>query len=115
MIEEVNATYYENTPCLEVKGRIREEDNSRLQQKLNDLEHAGNTRIIVDITKADFIDSHGLGVLIYFHKALETKNGALIILNTNTNSQSYMNKLFETTKLSSVLNIASSLEEAKEI
>lgn len=108
MIEEVHSSLYNNLPCLIIKGRIREEDTSTLQQNLDNLLGTDHESILIDTTHADFIDSHGLGVLIYYHKALQERKRRLVIVNTNPDS--YMYKLFETTKLTQVLTIVSSLD-----
>ena len=100
----------EKDPIVELTGKIVDVDVKKLQHKLDTLykkkEHA---RIVLDVSKADFIDSHGLGVIVYFHTLMQKEKREFVILNSNPDQNSYLNRLFELTNLDKVLNIVCNL------
>jgi len=62
------------------------------------------------VTRADFIDSHGLGVIVYFHTLMQKEKRSFVIVNGNPDKGAYLNRLFELTNLDKVLNIVAKLE-----
>jgi len=98
-------------PILEMVGKIVDVDVKRFQSKLESLYKKKDLpRIVLDVTRVDFIDSHGLGVVVYFHTLLQKEKRRLVILNANPDQGAYLNKLFEVTNLDKVLNIACALD-----
>jgi anti-anti-sigma factor len=71
------------------------------------------SKLIVDVSEADFIDSHGIGIIVYYHTLMQKSNATLIILNGNPNPVAYMTRLFEMTNLNKVLNVIGSVDEVK--
>lgn len=99
-------------PVVELSGKIVDVDVKKIQHQL-DLLHKdkANARIALDVTHADFIDSHGLGVIVYFHTLMQKEKRSFVIVNGNPDKGSYLNRLFELTNLDKVLNIVGKLEE----
>ncbi len=96
----------EEVPVIELTGRIIDADVIKIfQKKLDHFYNEMYPRIILEVTHATFIDSHGLGVIIYYHTLMHNEQRELIILNENKNSEAYLNQLFELTNLNKVLNI----------
>lgn len=95
----------DNVPIIELDGRVADTEVKRVQQAIDRLYKKKVPRIIVDVSKADFLDSHGLGTIIYYHSLMQKENRLLLILNTNTDRSAYINRLFELTNLDKVLNI----------
>lgn len=62
-------------------------------------------KFVIDVSKADFLDSHGLGTLVYYHTLMQKENRQLLILNTNSDRSAYINRLFELTGLDNVFNM----------
>ncbi|MCL2689581.1 MAG: STAS domain-containing protein [Chitinispirillia bacterium] len=97
-------------PVLELTGKIIDVDIKKLQHKMDQLYKKKSVeRIVLDVTLANFIDSHGLGIIVYYHTLMQKESRKLIILNGNPDSESYLNKLFELTNLDKVLNIVTAL------
>ncbi|MBD3315615.1 MAG: STAS domain-containing protein, partial [Chitinivibrionales bacterium] len=72
--------------------------------------HKKSDRVIVDVSDTDFIDSHGVGIIVYYHTLMEKANKQLLLLNQNPDPSAYMTRLFEMTNLNKVLNVVTSLD-----
>ena len=53
----------------------------------------------------DFLNSHGLGMIVYFHTLMQKQGRQLLILNSNSDPSAYLENLFATTNLDKVLTI----------
>jgi anti-sigma B factor antagonist len=91
-----------------VRGEIDLFTAPELKQKLTDAIEGGKSRIVVDLTDTTFLDSTALGVLIGAVKRLRSREGALVIVNTDQN----IAKTFEITGLDQIFTILSTREEA---
>ena len=96
---------------MEVSGRIVNVDSEKFKTKLDAFCTRPQKRIIVDISKVDFIDSFGLGALVGFHTQLQKDGRELTILNLNQDKDSYMRKLFEMTSLDIIFKVFDSEEK----
>jgi len=98
-------------PIVELSGKIVDVDVKKIQHHL-DLLHkdSKNKRIVLDVTRADFIDSHGLGVVVYFHTLMQKDKRDFVIVNGNPDKSAYLHRLFELTNLDKVLKIVTKLE-----
>ena len=94
---------------IELKGRVADLDVKRLQTKLEQLYKKRFQQIVVDVSQTDFLDSHGLGTIVYYHTLLQKENRTLLVLNANPDTSTYINKLFELTNLDKVLHLVRSL------
>jgi len=68
-------------------------------------------RIILDMEKLDYIATAGLGVLIASFNEIKGGGGTLVVAGL----QDKIKKVFDTMGFSRVLNLASSVEEAKRV
>lgn len=84
-----------------VRGEIDLFTAPELKQRLTDSIESGKTRIVVDLSDTTFLDSTALGVLIGAVKRLRTRDGALVIVNTDQN----IAKTFEITGLDQIFTI----------
>jgi len=91
-----------------VRGEIDLFTAPELKQKLTDAIEAGKSRIVVDLTETSFLDSTALGVLIGAVKRLRSREGALVIVNTDQN----IAKTFEITGLDQIFTILDTCEGA---
>jgi anti-anti-sigma factor len=99
-------------PVVELSGKIVDVDVKKIQNRLDEFfKDKARARIVLDVTRADFIDSHGLGVIVYFHTLMEKEKRAFVIVNGNPDKGSYLHRLFELTNLDKVLNIVDKLED----
>jgi len=103
---------HDGCPLLQLSGRVRGEGDDKLQETLESMLEKPGDKVIVDLTTADYIDSHGLGVIIYYHKVLQNHDRKLVLLNGSNDPESYISRLIEITNLDKVLKVADTLEEA---
>lgn len=100
-------------PVIELVGRVIDVDVLKFTKKLEELSKKPPAYIVIDVSRSNFIDSHGLGSIVYYHNMLQKKSCKLLILNTNTDPNNYVTRLIELTNLNKVLNIVLDLEEIK--
>ena len=96
-------------PVLELTGRIVDADVKKFQRRIDQLYKKKHKQIIVDVSRASFIDSHGHDTIVYYHTLMQKEKRELVILNSNPDCNSYLNRLFELTNLDKVLNIVARL------
>jgi anti-anti-sigma factor len=100
-----------DAPVVELAGRIVDLDVKKIQQQLDRLHNEKtHAKIVLDVTRADFIDSHGLGVIVYFHTLMQKEKREFVIINGNVDPNSYIRRLFDLTNLDKVLKIVDSME-----
>lgn len=104
-ILEVSVSTVDDNPYIELTGRVADVDVKKFQQKVDQLYKKKYARIFVDVSKANFMDSHGLGTIVYYHTLMQKEKRQLIIVNKNKDKESYLNRLFELTNLDKVLNM----------
>jgi anti-anti-sigma factor len=106
---EVIVKIDDEIPTIELTGRIIDADVKKFQRRLDQFYKKKTEKIILDVSNATYMDSHGLGTLVYYHTLMQKEGREFIILNTNTEKGSYLNKLFEFTNLDKVLTIVKEL------
>jgi anti-sigma B factor antagonist len=79
-----------------------------LEQRLRTCLDRGQCWIVVDLSKAAFLDSSGLGALTNSMRRIERKGAHLIVINTDPQ----MLRVFQLTGLKRVLNVVASREQA---
>jgi anti-anti-sigma factor len=105
----VSVKMNEDAPVIEMTGRIIDADVKKFQRHIDQFYKKKYTRIIIDVSRATFLDSHGLGTLVYYHTLMQKEKRELVILNMNTDKGAYLNRLFELTNLNKVLTIVDTL------
>lgn len=96
----------EGTQIVAIAGYVDVDTAPELDAALAELASAG--RVIVDLSKADFLDSTGIGVLVKAKKkAVETKGAVILVIATPV-----ILKPFQITGLDEVFTICSTREEA---
>ena len=81
-----------------------------LKKTLQEAIESGATRVVVDLSETTFLDSTALGVLIGAVKRLRSRDGSLVIVNTDTN----IAKTFEITGLDQIFTILGTRDAAVE-
>lgn len=110
MALELHEKKHNEKPVLELIGRVVDIDVKKFSRKMESIYKKGPKEIIIDVSKTNFMDSHGLGIIVYYHTRLQSEKKKIIVLNTNTNPRSYINRLFELTNLNQVLNVMQELK-----
>ena len=99
-----------NATVVEVDGQLIVGNRQQLKDLVLDALLDGARRFVVDFTRTSSIDSSGLGVLVSLSKKLREGGGDLRLAGLNEDLQT----LFELTKLDTLFQIRSTLEEAME-
>jgi len=95
---------------LVVKGRIIDVDSRRMKTRFEALYKKDDSIMVVNITDAEFIDSHGLGVIVYYHTLMQKSGKKMYLVDLSPTKDSYMKRLLELTQLEKVLNVINSYD-----
>ena len=90
-----------STVVVSVTGDLDLWNSPALEQRLRRCLERGQCWVVVDLGKASFLDSSGLGALTNAKRRIERKGGRLVVINTNEQ----MRRVFELTGLMRVLNV----------
>jgi anti-anti-sigma factor len=110
MAVEIKIKKYKGLPVLAVRGRLINIDSEKFQKKLEAFCRRKYTKTVVDISEVTFIDSFGLGTLVQHHSQMYKAGCQFIIVNTNTNPNLYIYRLFDMTGLKKVFTLVNSLD-----
>ncbi|HEY8583167.1 MAG TPA: STAS domain-containing protein [Capillimicrobium sp.] len=106
--EVAEETLDDETAVLTASGEIHVSTAPELSERLNAVLGAGRTRLVLDFSEIEFIDSTGLSVLLNGLRRLTRRHGALALVCTNPT----VLRLFEITRLDSTFDIVATREEA---
>jgi len=70
-----------STPILEVGGEVTCKNINKITSKLNALRKGDSKIIAIDLNRTTFIDSSGLGALVYIWRVLEEEHRQLVIFD----------------------------------
>ena len=84
-----------------LQGTIYVEDAKEMTEKLVALIESGQTRLLIDLSQVEYIDSSGLGMLNRIQK-IAVRNGGNVVLK---GVQGLVRELFEMTRLTALFNI----------
>jgi anti-sigma B factor antagonist len=96
-----------DTPLVELEGDVTVDDIAAVSKKIKSLQKGKALRVAIDLSETTFIDSHGLGVFVYFWKTFEEQKRELVFLNP----PQFLRTMFEGTNLNDVFRIVDSLED----
>ncbi|MFN2615760.1 MAG: STAS domain-containing protein [Thermoleophilaceae bacterium] len=96
------------THVIELGGEVDLYAAPEFKERMVQLIESGKKQIVVDLSKATFIDSTTLGVLVGGVKRLRPAGGSLALVCTDDN----ITKIFEITGLDRVFPIHGSRDEA---
>jgi len=86
---------------VKAQGSIDMKTAPELEQACERLMARGEMRFLFDFTQVEYINSQGLGVLLYLQKALTAKGGGVTVAGLSDR----VRKVFETTGIHKVLNL----------
>jgi len=92
-------------PILHLVGMLMDNDVYWFSREMKALLKSGAIKAVIDLTQTEFIDSHGLGLLVYHYTAMQKEGKQLIILNENKDPYAYINGLLQTTGLINLLRV----------
>jgi len=93
---------------LRLQGRFDAASAPEIKQLLKDQVGAGNTRIVLEISGVDFMDSSGLSVIVTCQRLAQSRGGDLRIAGAAESVKS----ILELTRLSRVFELDSDVGEA---
>jgi anti-sigma B factor antagonist len=91
----------EQTVVVSVTGDLDLWNAPALEQRLRQCVEAGKSRIIVDLTRASFLDSSGLGALTASMRLADRKGARLAVVSDDVQ----LRRVFELTGLARLLNV----------
>lgn len=83
---------------------------SEIKEVLFDIIEKGNRRLVMDMSRVEYIDSSGLGVLVSVLKKVKHAEGKLVLISP----KSSVKQILSLTNLDKVFNIQDNLENAVE-
>ena len=93
---------------VQVDGQLIVGNRQELKQLVQEAVDHGEKKVLVDFTKAGYIDSSGLGALVSISKKVREQGGELRLSGLNEDLRS----LFELTKLDTLFSISDSTKQA---
>ena len=96
-----------SVPVLVLYGEVTGNSVGKLSAKLNGIQRVFEGKIAIDLSNTTFIDSHGLGVFIFFYRRLTDENRELVFLNP----PEFITELFSGSSLDRVFNVVGSEEQ----
>jgi anti-sigma B factor antagonist len=93
---------------VEVGGEVDVYTAPRLRDRLNEVVGSGQQHLVVDLTRVDFLDSTGLGVLVGVFRRLAKANGSMVLVCPHEK----LLKIFRIAGLDSVFKIYATVPEA---
>jgi|GEM_PF-341797 anti-sigma B factor antagonist len=98
---------------IQLIGRVIGVDGEKFSKKLDGVYSKRKKRLILDMSNVTFLDSHGLGTIVYYFHSMQKEKRDFVILNTNPDPTTYVKRLFELTNLDKILTIVSTVDEAQ--
>ncbi len=113
MALDITIEKYKDFPVVVLKGRVIGDSSDKLKKTLESVFNENSIKIILDISEIEFIDSNGLGIIIYYHTHMQKSGRKLILYIVNPDPLLYINRLLEFTKLINIFNIITTLEDSE--
>lgn len=98
----------ETTRILEIEGEIDVYTSPQLKQEIVKLAEGGVKHLIINLSKVEYLDSTGLGVLIGALKRLREAGGNLVLVGPALR----ILRIFEITGLDKIFDIYATEEDA---
>ncbi|HIP37312.1 MAG TPA: anti-sigma factor antagonist [Crocinitomix sp.] len=108
---KIKSKTFDNYSIITLSGKgLSEEDFSPLFQTANNLIESNSPNLILDLQALTLINSLGLNTLIKLFTKSRNAGGEMYIVNISGK----INQVLLLTKLNTVLNIATSIDDAKQ-
>jgi anti-sigma B factor antagonist len=96
----------EQTQLVQIYGDVDLKTARSFRGALDEAAQDGKQRLIVDMSEVPFMDSSGLAALIGAQKALREQTRVIVVCPDN------LRRIFEVTRLDSIVSVVSTLPEA---
>ena len=94
---------------IELEGEVDVYTAPQLKQQMISLLEGGSRRMVVDLTKVEYLDSTALGVLIGGLKRMREQDGNMVLVCPSPR----IRRVFEITGLDKIFDIYNSTDEAQ--
>lgn len=105
---ELNVKKTENIYIIDVIGEMDLYNSYKLKELVTKMLDKGVSSFVINLEQVDYIDSSGIGALIFINTTLKKKNSNLLI----SNIQNSVQKVIELTKLSKFFPIIDTVDNA---
>lgn len=95
-----------NGVIFKIVGRLVSEDATKFASKLESFRGKENFSVVIDMTELDYIDSHGLGVLVFAWKIYSDSNTKMLFYNPT----GFVKEMFNGTKLDDMFEFIEDLD-----
>ena len=96
----------EQTQMLVVRGDVDMQRSGELRTAIDEAASEGKSKLVLDMSEVPFMDSSGLASLVGAQKALPGDVRMIVICPEN------LRRIFQATRLDSILTVVSTLPEA---
>jgi len=100
-LKKINAV-----PVIKISGELDNAGINSLSKKFESLLKSSHPKIVVDLNETTYIDSHGLGVLIFYWKELGAKNQELLFITP----QGFIRTILDGTNISQIIKFIDTVE-----
>ena len=104
----VEKSEVDGTVILSLEGHIGEAESQELEKALSETFKAGSHRVVIDLSKVDFMTSSGLGVLLTMVAHAKDNDGFLRLANP----QPLILQILRTTRLDNYFEVFGCVDEA---
>jgi len=108
MAMDVKVKEKKESTFIQLKGRVIGVDGEKFSKKLEGAYSKKKSKVVLDVSEVSFLDSHGLGTIVYYFHSMQKEKRQLVILNANPDPGTYVKRLFELTNLDKILTIVDS-------
>ena len=109
---EINDTIIDGLVVITLQGSfLGGKDSVNFAETISRCIEEGNTNILLDLGRLDYMNSIGLGSVVNGYLKLKKSNGQLVIANAKTR----VLELLRLTKTDTVIPLCESIEAAKEM
>ncbi len=100
----------EHAVVIEIEGRLDTTNYGQLEKKIIDRIDAGETNILIDCSKMDYVSSSGLRIFLMALKKINALNGKFVLCSLQEN----IREIFEISGFTSIFSIYDTRNEAIE-
>jgi anti-sigma B factor antagonist len=105
---DLTVTDHENCAVLAVTGELDVATAPQLRQEAVRLATSGRIHLVIDLSRVDFLDSTGLGVIVGVLKRVRTHGGGLAVAG----AENHVRKVFDITRISDIVPMFATADEA---
>ena len=107
---QISSSVVDNRPVVKVSGDVDLRTSPRLRAVLMEMAHKTPGTLLIDLSGVDYMDSSGVGTMVYVKREVERGGRRLILIGL----QPRVRSVLEITHLDKFFTIATSIDEVAE-